>query len=326
MKRLSFLAINLLLIFEIGFSQGDEFAPNGKPILRIFSNFHTTFSDGESASQFELKRIYLGYEHHFTENLYVKANLDVGNPETGELEMAAYVKYAYLRYKAHNFNVQFGLIPTTQFKLQEDAWGYRYIEKSFQDLFKFNSSADLGVSVAYQFCKIFSADVIIANGEGYKKIEGDSSLRAGFGVTLTPLKNFTGRVYYDFSKHVNTQTSIATFLGYAHNRFSLGAEYMIQLNPGFEADRKLDGLSFFGTLHAAPKWKLFARYDNLSPNTPAGEMTYWTQSNDGQLFIAGFEFSPTNGIKLAPTYEGWSPEDNSESFISAIYLNCEINF
>jgi hypothetical protein len=101
---------------------------------------------------------------------------------------------------------------------------------------------------------------------------------------------------------------------------------MIQLNPGFEADRKLDGLSFYGTLHAAPKWKLFARYDNLSSNTPAGEMTDWDLPNDGQLFIAGFEYSPAKGIKLAPSYNGWSPKDNSESFISSIYLNCEINF
>lgn len=41
--------------------------------------------------------------------------------------------------------------------------------KSFQDEYKFGSSADLGVSVAYKFNKVVSADVIVANGEGYKK-------------------------------------------------------------------------------------------------------------------------------------------------------------
>lgn len=315
-----------MIISVAGFSQEDEFVPNGKPVLRIFSNFHTTFSDGNSASKFEVKRVYLGYERHFTKKLFARAILDVGDPGAGIHEMSAYVKHAYLRYETGNLSVHFGLIPTTHFKIQEAAWGYRYLELSFQDLFKFNSSADLGASAAYKFNKVLSADVIFSNGEGYQKIESDSMLRTGFGLTITPLKNLTGRVYYDFSTNAVTQSSIATFLGYANHKFSLGAEYMLQLNPGFNAGRELNGLSFYGTLYAAPKWKLFARYDNLAPNTPASEMTFWTRSNDGQLFIAGFEFTPTPGIKLAPNFKGWSPEDNNEAFSASVYLNCEIIF
>ena len=240
--------------------------------------------------------------------------------------MAAYVKHAYLRYKADNLSVNFGMISTTQFKVQENAWGYRYLEKSFQDEYNFNSSADLGISAAYRIGRIISADVIIANGEGYKKIQGDSALRTGFGLTITPLKNLTGRVYYDFSTKLNTLSSIVAFVGYANDRFSLGAEYMKQLNPGFIADREIDGLSFYGTVYAGPKWKVFARFDQLSSNTLAGETAHWNLLNDGRLFIAGFEFSPAKGIKLAPNFKGWSPADNSEAFVSSVYLNCKVKF
>jgi len=320
------MGLSFLLISVSAFSQGDAFEPNGKPVLRIFSNFHSSFSENESASAFELKRVYLGYEHNFSPRLYAKANLDIGNPGAGKHEMAAYVKNAYLRYKDKNLSISFGMISTTQFKVQEHAWGYRYIEKSFQDEYKYNSSADLGLSAAYHIGEMVSADVIIANGEGYKKIQGDSSLRTGFGLTITPLKNFTGRVYYDFSTKVNTLSSIATFIGYAGNRFSLGAEYTKQLNPGFVSDRELEGISFFGTLYPSPNWKVFARYDNLSSNTPAGETADWNLSKDGQLLMAGFEFSPVRGIKLAPNFRAWNPAGINESIISSIYLNCEVIF
>jgi hypothetical protein len=326
MKRTKIFLISLLIISSTVFAQSDDFVPNGKPVLRIFSNAHTTITDGNSASEFELLRVYLGYEHNFSKNLYAKANLDIGNPGVGKHQMAAYVKNAYLRYRTNNFNVEFGMISTTQFKVQESAWGYRYLEKSFQDEYKFNSSADLGVSAAYKISKMLSVDVIIANGEGYKKIEADSTLRTGFGLTINPVKNFTGRVYYDFSSDINTQSSIATFLGYTNERISLGAEYMKQLNPGFTADRELNGLSFYSTVYAAPRLKFFARYDNLYSNTVSGETVDWNLLEDGQNFIAGLEFSPAKGVKLAPNFKGWSPADNSQAFVSTIILNCEVKF
>jgi hypothetical protein len=254
------------------------------------------------------------------------AQLDVGDPGVGSLQMTAYVKNAYLNYKANNLSVNFGLISTTQFKVQESAWGYRYLEKSFQDAYKFNSSADLGVSAAYKFGDFLSADVMVANGEGYKKIEADSTLRTGVGLTLTPLKNFTARLYYDISSKTNNQQSIATFLGYKAEKFSMGAEYLIQLNPGFNLDRELNGISVFTTIITSKKTKFFARYDNLSSNTLAGESANWNIGKDGQLFIAGFEYSPVKGIKLAPNFKGWRPADNSNGFISTIILNCEVKF
>ena len=326
MKGIKLTLLGLLLISSSAFSQDDVFVPYGKPVMRIFSNYHTSFSEGKSSSAFELLRVYLGYEHHFSKNLYAKANIDIGNPGVGELQMTAYVKNAYLRYQVDNLSVNFGMISTTQFKVQERAWGYRYLEKSFQDAYKFNSSADLGISAAYKIGNILTVDMIIANGEGYKKIEADSTLRTGFGMTVTPIKNFTGRVYYDFSSGINTQSSIATFIGYANERFSLGAEYLKQLNPGFIAERKLNGLSFYSTVFAAPKLKFLARYDNLYSNTVPGETTDWNLTMDGQLFIVGFEYSPAKGIKLAPNFKGWNPADNSQAFISTIMLNCEVNF
>ncbi len=326
MKKVNLLLLALLSFAVTGMSQTDEFKPGGKPFMKIFSNYHSTFSDGESASAFELTRLYLGYEYNFSENFSAKANLDIGDPGVGSLEMTAYVKNAYLRYKADDFTVNFGLISTTAFKTQESAWGYRYIAKSFQDAYKFNSSADLGVSVAYKFCDFFSADVIVTNGEGYKKLQSDSTFRTGFGLTANPVEKLTARIYYDFITDKNTQSSLATFIGYAGDNFSLGAEYNQQFNVKYVEDRELSGTSFYGTMKASSKVKVFARYDNLFSNTVSGGSADWNLSNDGQLYIAGLEYAPVKGIKLSPNFQGWSPADDSEEFSASIFLNCEIKF
>lgn len=328
MKRISLMTLLVLCIGISGIAQtSDEFKPGGSPFMKIFSNYHTTVSDGESASAFELTRMYLGYEYEFSENLSAKANFDIANPGVGGLQMTAFVKNAYLNYTADKLSVNFGMIATTQFKVQEKAWGYRYIEKSFQDAYKFNASADLGVSVAYDFTDFLSADFIIANGEGYKKLQADSVFRYGLGVSITPVNELTGRVYYDFStKDATTLSSIATYVGYATDKFNLNAEYNKQMNNGFNKGRDLNGTSFYGTCKVSDAVKIFARYDNLFSNTPDGTTEDWHLSKDGELYLVGLEYNPVKGVKIAPNFSGWSPADNSKSFSSTFILNCEFTF
>ena len=326
MKKNFGLLFGFLLIAFTAFAQENDFEPHGKPVLRIFSNYHATLEGGETAQAFELQRVYLGYQHNFSKNLSGQAVLDVGDPGVGGLQMTAYVKNAYLKYKTGNFSTNFGLISTTQFKVQESAWGYRYIEKSFQDAYKFNSSADLGISASYKIGDIISADVIVANGEGYKKIEADSTFRTGFGLTLTPINGLTVRGYYDFSTNEVTQSSLAAFIGYEIGFISIGAEYMKMSNYKFTSNQELNGLSFYSTAKLGDKLKVFGRFDNLSSNVLAGETEAWQLSKDGQLYIAGLEFSPVKGVKLAPNFQGWNPADGSESFISTFILNCEVKF
>ncbi len=326
MKKVSALSFILLCVSMLSFSQTEEFEPGGKPFMKIFSNYQATFSDGETNSAFELKRVYLGYEYNFSENFSAKANLDVGDPGVGNLQMTAYVKNAYVKYNEGDFSVSFGLISTTQFKVQEKYWGYRYMAKSFQDEFRFNSSADLGLSAAYNFSEAISTDLIIANGEGYKQLQADSTLRYGLGVTLTPVKKITGRVYYDFSTNEETQSSIVTFLGYADDVFSMGAEYNKMLNYQFNDGQDRTGTSFYATVRANNKLKFFMRYDNLSSNKLDGETENWDIGNDGQWIIAGLEYSPVRGVKIAPNYRGWNPEDSNKAFSSTLMFNFEIKF
>ncbi len=324
MKRIRVFA---LWMFSLNLAQGqtnDQFKPEGKPFMRIFNNFHTSFSDGKPASSFELTRLYLGYEYAFSENFTALATIDIANPGAGNLEMTAFAKNAYLNYHTDKLCVFFGIIPTTQFKVQEDYWGYRYIEKSFQDAYNLNSSADLGMSLRYQVADFLSADVIIQNGEGYKKLDSDSVLRAGFGITLHPVKKLTSRIYYDFSHNESTLSSLSLFTGYANDHFSLAAEYNKQVNYDFQEGADLYGTSFYGTLQATKKIKLLARYDKLMSNKVSGTSVDWNLAKDGELYIAGVEFTIAKGIKFSPNLRGWDSAAPGESFRSSIYFNLEI--
>src|SRR5690606_36032894 len=160
----------------------DPFKPKGKPVALIFSNFHKNFSGGSKSSAFEITRAYLGYEYTFSPEWHGYVVMDVGDPEAGDHQFSAFLKNAYLRYSKSNLTFLFGMVPTTQFNVEEDIWGYRYIDEVFQDLYGFSSSADLGFTVRYAFADFISADLSVFNGEGYHSVQQDDHLRRAAGL------------------------------------------------------------------------------------------------------------------------------------------------
>ena len=315
-------------IFTVAFGQKefDDFKPNGKPLALIFTNFNTAFSDGETHPTFEITRAYLGYEYHFSKELYAKIILDVGDPKVGGLQMTAFLKNAYVEYSKNNFSASFGMISTTQFKVSEKIWGLRYIEKSFQDAYKFNSSADLGFNIDYAFTDFLSADFSVINGEGYKLLQNDDYVRPGFGITANPVKSITARLFVDTMGDTVKQQSLATFLAYTGKRLVLGAEYNYQKNYSMRDGNDIYGTSFYATYSPNNKIMLFGRFDDLKSKTLEGKSEPWQLSKDGQLLMAGIEFKPVKGVKVAPNFRYWSPADNSMIGTSYAYLNLELKF
>ena len=313
-------------ISSYGQEESHEFKPNGKPLALIFTNFNTSFSDGNSNPAFEVTRAYLGYEYNFSKEWYAKVILDVGDPKVGGLQLTAFLKNAYVEYKKKNFCSAFGVIATTQFKVAEKIWGLRYIEKSFQDAYNFNASADLAFSVDYKFADFISADFILANGEGYKRLQRDSLLRPGVGVTITPVKTVTARVYADYMGKDVKQKSLATFAAYNGKKLMVAAEYNYQTNFAMKDGQDIYGTSFYATFAASDKIKIFGRFDDLRSKPLEGQENGWQYSKDGQLFMAGFEYNIIKGIKVAPNFRYWNPADDSAPGTSYAYLNLELKF
>jgi len=327
MKKTSLLIalIAFVTILTNAQEEKEEFKPSGKPVALIFTNFNSGFSDGETTKSFEITRAYLGYEYNFSPEWYAKLVLDVGDPKVGGLQMTAYLKNAYVQYKKSNLEVSFGMISTTQFKVSEKIWGLRYIEKSYQDAYKFNASADLGFNIDYTFADFISADFSIINGEGYKLIQADNMVRPGMGVTVNPVKTVTARVFVDtYGKDVKQQ-SLATFIAYAGKKLVLAGEYNYQKNYSRVKGQDIYGTSFFGTYKPAKNLMVFGRFDDLKSKLLEGESEPWQLSKDGQLYMAGLEFSPVKGVKVAPNLRYWNPADDSPA-TTYVYLNLELKY
>ena len=326
-KLLTIFSIAGLAIGSVSAQTTGEFKPSGSPEVLIFTDFNNATSNGKNFSKFEITRAYFGYKYNFSPTFSGRVTFDVGNPGVGALNYTAYIKYGYLQYQTKNFTAKFGLIQNTMYEMLENYWGSRYIYKVFQDQYGFAASADFGLSAAYNFNKVISADAMISNGGGYKVLNTDSVLKEGVGVTIHPIKGITLRGYYDNMKKANssvTQNSTSLMVGYENKTFKIAAEYNNQLNNKLLKGNDWNGYSFSGKLFINAKTDLFARYDQLHSVNNTTKPTSWNYSKDGQVAMFGLEFIPVKGVRISPNYQLWTPKDGSKSSTSSLFLNVEI--
>ena len=311
MKKIKFIVASIAVCMGIT-AQAQETKsaePKGKAIVQTFGNFNADFSKDGDSHGFELERAYLGYEYKLDGGLSVKTVMDIGQSgDVSDYHRIAYVKNALVQWKQGKWTINGGMISTTQFNFQEKFWGYRYVMKSFQDLYKFGSSADLGISAVYKATEWFSADAIIVNGEGYKKVQKGTGLCYGLGATVTPVEGLQVRLYGGLNEGATSADgntlNTAAFVGYKADAFSVGAEY----NYMDKAGSKQSGYSVFTSVKLTDETNLYARWDELF----AGN----TASKDAA--IVGAQFKVGKYIKVAPnvrmqmdrktsknTYEGY---------------------
>ena len=291
----------------------------GKAIVQVFGNFHTGFGHDRDDRGFELDRSYVGYQYELEKGLQIKGVMDIGqSDDVNDYHRIAYIKNAQISWTTGNLTLNGGLISTTQFNMQEKFWGYRYIMKSFQDLYKFGNSADLGISASYKFNEWLSADAIIVNGEGYKKLQKNDGLMYGLGTTLTSIKGLSMRVYYGLNEASDKDSeniqNLATFIGYKGNGFSLGAEYNRIWNEKNVSGADYTGLSFYGNVRLNKQADMYLRYDDCSKNDQSG-------------FIAGVQWKLGKYVKISPNFR-MNRKDVDEGHQNTYmgYISCYFGF
>ena len=299
--------------------------PKGKAIVQVFGNFHTGFGAENDDRGFELERSYLGYEYKLNKNLSVKGVMDIGkSSDVSDYHRMAYIKNAMVTWKTGNLTLNGGLISTTQFNFQEKFWGYRYIMKSFQDQYKFGSSADLGISATYKFADWLSADAIIVNGEGYKKVQKNDGLNYGLGTTLTPAKGLQIRLYGGLNESGEQDkeniVNMAAFVGYKSDKFTIGAEYNKMWNASYKEGQDQYGYSLFASAKLNKKTEVYARFDDLCSKND------WNKAKDEQAAILGVQFKLGKYVKIAPNFRMSMPKAEGIDNGYSAYINCYFGF
>ena len=317
MKRITLL---IALFVLLGLPLSAQQIADGQMIVTILSNFHSGFGAQNDVRGFELERSYLGYQCQLPNNLSMKVVFDVGRSKSvDDLQRIAYVKNAFVSWTNENWKLSAGVIPTYLCDFQEKFWGYRYVMKSFQDEYKFGSSADLGISAAYQFNDNFMMDAIIVNGEGYKKVQVEDGLAYGLGMTAQVLDGLTLRLYGSLNEAtpgLDDSYNLAAFAGYKDNDFSIGVEYNAYWNSGYTKDANQSGFSVYSSQKLSDKVSIYARADQLTSKDD------WNKANDGMLSLVGVEIKLNKYIQLSPNLRVWTPKADGMKDEYMAYISC----
>lgn len=278
------------------------------------------YSLDESYSAFEINRAYFTYQKNLSESISYKFQIDAGrekipttiNSTTFEVDGArksrlySYIKNAKLSWKTSLGTFTFGMQGMNMFGIQEKNWGYRFIEKSAMDKYKFASSADLGIGYSNKIGPVFSS-VLITNGSGYKKPESNGYKKVSLNVMtgnkkLNKSTGYNAGLAFSYEPSDNDPTVIFGFFGATQLKtFRLGGEYNV-MNDGNES---IPLISFYGNAALGSTFELLGRLDT---------------TNNEKSYIAGVNVKPESGLSIAPTIR-YTTVENGES--STMFL---VNF
>ncbi|NHZ84685.1 MAG: hypothetical protein GWP19_02255 [Planctomycetia bacterium] len=308
MKKTALIA---MLALTFGFAQDAKFSGLG------FYELSYNNDKGEDISNtFDFNRVYFTFEKNISETLNYKFQTDVGRKgDDGRLEV--YLKNAKLSWKTDFGKLVFGLQGLNVFNVQEKTWGYRSVEKSAMDKFKFASSADLGAGFYTKVGEV-SYSTLVTNGSGYKKPENDSYKKLSGQVFYGPAKLnstkgmnvgavITYEPYKDDESDAQKVIVVGLFGGYSAGSFRGGAE-LNQLMDSAETDNVLL-LSGYGNYEISKIVSLFGRVDNVSEGD-------FSNSN----VIAGIAIKPEKGLKIMPNIRYNKPNEGDAS------TTCNLNF
>ena len=301
------IAIALLAMGSVAKAQDGkksfEFKPIATGMMSVYGEFP---AESKAHYGFNLDRAYLGVEGKWGKGWSFKFVTDIGKSSAvDDYQRIVYIKNALVQWKSDKFSVRVGLIGTNVFNTQEKFWGRRYVMKSFQDEYKFGSSADLGAAIEWSPSKVVALDAIIVNGEGYKKLQIERGLLYGVGITVKPVDGLTLRAYGDLNQTADDgtpQKTLNAMAGYKNETFSIAVEGNFLFDKDGTKAKSQSGLSAYGSAKVG-KCDIFARYDLLTSKDD------WNKSKDGSMALAGVGIDLCKYVKMAPNVKVWIPKE-----------------
>jgi hypothetical protein len=341
----------------------EEFKPSGAFSMQFITDYYAVISADTAASRgfkgglyepngaisstantkgyqaFDLRRVYLGYDYHFTKTiagqlLFAHENGASNGDVVLDANRGVYIKAANLRFKdvLPNSTLIIGQQGTAAFALTESIWGYRSIEKTMMDFRGFAGSNDLGIQLMGGFdqASTIGYSVMISNGNGaktetdkYKKFAGE--LNAKLLDKTIVLEAYAD--YMDLAPIGDTNRNTMTVKGmasYVTDPITVGVEYAMQTMAGQSAthtDVTPNGFWVFARGYILPKqlnW--YARYDMYDPNSDAStgrKETFidagldWIPSKDAQnvhvmpnVWVDSYSDKSSAGQIFAPVVVG----------------------
>lgn len=279
----------------------------------VFGDYYWVASGhDEGANGLWFRRIYLTLDQELDPSWALRLRGEMNQP--GDFKTSApmqpYVKDAYVRWKRAGHQVFLGLSPTPTFNLIESIWGYRSVEKTPLDFYKFGSSRDVGIAAMGSLYG--NGDIryhaMLANGTGTGS-EIDRGKMAMLALAVTPVPAFTAEVYFDYDDRrgdTDRRTlQIAAFYKQDAGRVGVQFSRLYVQHPN-QDDDQFDVFSAFGALRLTKTVNAFARFDRqFQPNPFGDRIAYcpFATTNSANLLIGGLDIGLHDAIRLQPNVE-----------------------
>ncbi len=280
---------------------------------QIYADFHYSFkNDYKPQAAFDFNQGIIGYYHKLSPKVSGKIMFDVTRTTrvNGILDSAgqslsmldyfegskytAYLKMAEIRWDFHpNFTFRFGQLLNTQYlTFQDPFWGYRYIDVTFQEKFRFGMPADFGAQLDFHYKDKFLNQLSIVNGEGpFRYQDMNGKFVYSDNIQYSPIEALTLKFYIDYGPAPDTAASsgpksaLSFFAGYKVDKFRVGAEYDYVSNYNWMKDEEHSGFSIFAAWKLCSKFDLLARWDHLIIDKPSEKNSY-------DYILAGVQYEP----------------------------------
>jgi hypothetical protein len=281
------------------------------------------YTNSKEKSAFVLKRQYFSYGIDISDEVKFRVVFDVGRTDVGtvlrkdggekieDTRLVAFLKKAQIDHRTSYGKISMGLIGMNTYNIQEKNWGYRFIEKSAIDKYKFSSTADLGIGFSRVLVNQLKMSLQVVNGEGYKNPQSDKYHKIAFNSTygehnLVKNSGFNAGVVYTTEQTDDKPNTMASlFGGFAGMGLRLGGQFNMLKKGGIESQI----ISVSSNYSMTDKLDAFVRYDMFDHNTD--EIDGW--KDNSTYLIAGIQLSCGNGLLVAPNIRMESYEDDLDS-------------
>jgi len=308
---------------------------------QIFTGFYAGLNDNyKPQAAFEFKQGIIGYKHTFNQRVTGLIMLDFtrtthftsltdsnGNPIPIDYfegsKYTAYLKMAEIKWTLNkHFAFRFGQLLNTQYlTFQDRFWGFRYVDVTFQEKYRFGMPADFGAQFDYKTGDKLLLQLSIVNGEGpFRYQDALSRFLYSGNIQYNPIKNYTVKLYLgiesapDTAEYVKSKKIASFFTGYKNHQFGIGGEvnYVKDYNYIQSVDKY--GFSIYGFITLSEKFTLLGRYDYLHQQVTNNYIV-------NNYYILGIQYEPIKYFSTSLNYRYYSEKD-----FPAVYFNVGLKF
>ncbi len=282
-------------------------------------------ADLKDANGFLIRRIYSTMNFTLSDSIKGRVRLEMSNP--GDLmskeKMVPFVKDAYLQAKIGGQTLTVGIQGSLAFNVYEGIWGYRHLEKTPDDLYKFSSSREFGLSL--KGGRNVYYHIFFANGNG-ESSESDVGKKVMGALGFIPVEGLTLELYADYEwdvKNGKTYNMLQSWVAYQRDWGRVSALYANRHYVSGNTKKDYGLFSAFAVIKATDKIDVIARYDKLLNEPVSGTVAYVPFSKDAlaNFIIAGVSITLADNFSIVPNvkYAFYDKVNDGETPINDIY-------